>query len=318
MFGREGAVQVHLDDADLLALGTQVRHRFLGSLCAGAHQHHHGLGIGSTVIIEQLVIPAGELVDLVHIVFHDTGQRRKVLVAALPALEEDIGVDRGAPGGGVLRIHAVFPEGTQLVVIHQLSQIVIIQSVNFLHLVGGAEAVEEVQEGVAGLDGGQMCHSAQVHGLLRRGGRQHGKTDHPAAHHVGVIAENAQSMGGYRTGRDVEHTGEKFTRDFIHGRDHQQKTLRRGIGGGQGTGLQRAVTSSGRAGLGLHLHHPDGLAEDVLFAVGRPGVHLFGHGGGRRDGEDAGYFGKRIGDVGRGGISVHDNAFPAHVSIPFS
>ena len=92
--------------------------------------------------------------------FHDAGQCGVVLVAALPALEEDIGVDSGAAGGGVLRVHAVFPEGPQLVVIHQAGQIVIVQSIDFLHLVGGAEAVEKVQEGMAGLDGGQVRNGA--------------------------------------------------------------------------------------------------------------------------------------------------------------
>ena len=116
----------------------------------------------------------------------------------------------------------------------------------------------------------------------------------------------------------MKHTGEKFTRDLVHGGNHQQKALRSGIGGGQGAGLQRTMASSGRTGFRLHLHNPDRFAEDVFLSVGCPGVYLFRHRGGRRDGEDAGYFGKRIGDVGRGGISVHDNAFPAHGSIPFS
>ncbi len=61
---------------------------------------------------------------------------------------------------------------------------------------GGAEAVEEVQEGNAALNGGQMGHGAQVHDLLRVGGAQHGKAGLAAGHNVGVVAEDGQRVGG--------------------------------------------------------------------------------------------------------------------------
>ena len=52
--------------------------------------------------------------------------------------------------------------------------------------------------------------------------------------------------------------------DLIHIRDHQQKTLRSGISRRQSAGGQRAVNGAGSAGLGLHLHNLDAVAEDIL------------------------------------------------------
>ena len=87
---------------------------------------------------------------------HDSG----LDVRALLALEEHVRIHRRAPGGGVLRVQAVLAERRQLVIVHQLGQVVIVQRLDPLHLVGGAEAVEKVQEGMAGLDSGQVRHGA--------------------------------------------------------------------------------------------------------------------------------------------------------------
>jgi len=53
----------------------------------------------------------------------------------------------------------------------------------------------------------------------------------------------------------MEHRAGEFARDLVHIRDHEQQTLGGGEGGGQCTGLERAVHCSGGAALGLHLNH---------------------------------------------------------------
>ena len=133
---------------------------------------------------------------------------------------------------------------------------------------GGAEAVEEVQEGHPALDGGQVGHRRQVHDLLRAGRGQQGKAGLTASHHVGVVAEDGQCVGGHGSGADVEHAGQQLTGDLIHIGDHQQQALRGRIGGGQSTGLQGAVDRTCGAALGLHLHHIHRLAEDILLPLG--------------------------------------------------
>ena len=58
------------------------------------------------------------------------------------------------------------------------------------------EAVKEVQEGDAALNGGQMRYGAQVHNLLRAVGAEHGIAGLAAGVNVGVVAEDAQGVGG--------------------------------------------------------------------------------------------------------------------------
>ena len=67
-----------------------------------------------------------------------------------------------------------------------------------------------------------------------------------------MVAENRERVGGYSAGGDVKCRRRKFTCDLIHVGDHQQQTLRRSEGGGQGSGLQGAMNGSGSAAFALH------------------------------------------------------------------
>ena len=77
----------------------------------------------------------------------------------------------------------------------------------------------------------------------------------------------------------MEYRGKQLAGDLVHVRDHQQQTLGSGIGGGQSTGTQRAVHSTGCARFGLHLNNLYPAAENVLQAVGRPLVDPVRHRG---------------------------------------
>ena len=170
---------------------------------------------------------------------------------------------------------------------------------------GGAEAVKEVDEGHPALDGGQMGHGGQVHDLLNAALGQHGKAGLAAGHHVGVVAEDVQGVGGHGTGGDVEHAGKQLARDLVHIGDHEQQALGGGVSSGQGAGGQRAVNGAGGAGLRLHLDDLDGIAEDVFQSGGGPLVNVVGHGAGRGDGVDTRHLGERIADMRRRGVAVH-------------
>ena len=212
-------------------------------------------------------------------------------------------------------------EGLHGVHVHHLGQILVVPDGDLLDLVGGAEAVKEVDEGDAALDGGQVGHRSQVHDLLHVALGQHGKAGLAAGHHVGVVAEDVQRLGGHGTGGHVEDTGQQLAGDLVHVGDHQQQALGGGVGGGQSARGQRAVDGTGGAGLRLHLDDLHGGAEDVLLALGRPLVHIVGHGAGRGDGVDAGYLGKGVADICRSIVAVHGFELSCHrvpYFLPFS
>ena len=62
-------------------------------------------------------------------------------------------------------------------------------------LVGGAEAVEEVQEGHARFKGRGVGDQGEVHGLLHRVGGEHGEAGGAGGHDVAVVAEDGQRLG---------------------------------------------------------------------------------------------------------------------------
>ena len=123
-------------------------------------------------------------------------------------------------------------------------------------------------------------------------------------------------MGGDGARRDVEDAGQLLGRDLVHVGDHQQQALGGGVGGGQGTGGQRAVNGTGSASLGLHLDDLYGIAEDVFPAGSGPLVHVVSHGAGRGDGVDASNLGKGITDVSGSGVAVHGFEFSCQNEIP--
>ena len=317
LIGGEGAVQMDIQQAHLFALGGQVVNGLLGGLGGTAHQHHHTLCVRCAVVVEQLVLPTRQLADLGHVVLHRLGDGRHLLVARLAALEENVGVDGGAPGGGVLRVQRVAAESTLCVHIHQRAQLLIIQRLDLLDLVAGTETVKEMQEGHTAVDGTQMRHRTQIHDLLRGGGRQHGKPGASHAHHIAVVAEDGQGVGGQCAGGHVEHAWQHLTGDLIHIRDHQQQALGCGVCGSQRAGLQGAVHRTGCAALRLHLHHLYRLTEQVLLAVGGPLVHMLRHGAGGCDGENTRHFRKCVGYIRSGLVAVHDSdSILIHITPP--
>ncbi|MNP38372.1 hypothetical protein D3C76_1318800 [compost metagenome] len=113
--------------------------------------------------------------------------------------------------------------------------------------------------------------------LLHAAGAEQGAAGLAHGHHVRVIAKNRQGVGGDGARRDVQHEGGKLTRQLIQRRDHQQQPLRRGKGGGERPGLQRAVDGSNRPGFRLHFDHARDISPDVFQPVTGPGIGLFSH-----------------------------------------
>ena len=302
-----------LQKPHLPALLVEVVHRFLHRLGGGAHHHDDLLRVGSAVVVEQLVVPARQLVDLVHVVLDGIRQGGGGLVDALFALEVDVRVDVVAPVGGVLGVQALAAEDLEGIPVHQAPEVLVIQSLNALHLVGGPEAVEAVHESVAGVDGAEVGHRRQVHGLLGGGGHQHGIAGGAARHEVRMVAKDGVVVAGDDTGGDVHDVGEELAPHGVHGGNHQHQALGGGEGGGQGARLGRAVAGARRPGLGLHLDHVHRGPEQVLPPLGGPLVHLLRHGRRRRDGINRRHLREGVGHVGGRRVAVHYNIFFVHI-----
>ena len=225
VFHAEGAVQVDGHAAGLLALGVEVIHHGLDGLGHRAHSHDDVLGILGTVVGEGGVLAARQFADLSHILGHDVGQSVIVLVLQLAGLEVNVAVLCGAAGHVVLGVEGVLAESLQGLLVHERTQVFHIPGLDFLDLVAGAEAVEEVEERHAALEGAEVGHRGEVHHLLHRALGQHGEARLAGSHHVGVVAEDGEGLGGQGAGAHVEHAGQQFAGDLVHIRDHQQQTL---------------------------------------------------------------------------------------------
>jgi len=123
------------------------------------------------------------------------------------------------------------------------------------HFVRRAEAVEEVEEWNACLEGGGVSDECEVHDFLNivRGKERPARLS--GGHDVLMIAENRERMRRNRTGRNVEYGGCRFARDFVHVRDHEQEPLRSGEGGGERTGRERTVNCASSTRFRLHFHY---------------------------------------------------------------
>ena len=227
-------------------------------------------------------------------------------------LEKDIAVLVGTAGGGMLGIQGVLAESLHRLHVAHVLQVLKVPDGDLLDLVGGPEAVKEVDEGDLAGDGGQMGHGGQVHDLLHVALGQHGEAGLTAGHDVGVVAEDVQGVGGNGTGGDVEHGGQLLGRDLVHIGDHEQQALGGGVGAGESACAQGAVDRTGGTGLGLHLDHLYLGSEDVLQTVGGPLVNQVGHGAGRGDRVDRRNFAERIGYMRGGVVAVHGLELSCH------
>ncbi len=294
-------------------MGVEVVNDLLERVAEGAHADDDAGRVLGAVVVEQVIVGAELLVHLVHVVFDHVRQRVVSLVAGLAVLEEDVAVLVRAARVRVLRVEGVVAERLDGVHVAQLSEVVVVPNGDLLNLVGGAEAVKEVDERHAALDGGEVRDGREVHDLLDAALGEHGEAGLTAGHDVGVVAEDVQGMARHGTGGDMEHRRQALARDLVHVGDHEQQALRRGVRRGQSASAKRAVDGTGGASLGLHLDNLNGGAEDVLLASSCPLVDIVGHGAGRGDRVNARHLSKRIRHVRRGVVTVHGLKLTSHI-----
>src|ERR1043166_755957 len=125
-------------------------------------------------------------------------------------------------------------------------------------LVRGTEAIKEMQERHAGLEGRHLSDRGKIMRLLYAAGREQCPAGLADSHHVLVIAVNRKRMSGNRAGCNMEDGAGEFTSDLVHVRDHQEEPLGGSEGCGQCPGLEGTVYGTCCAAFGLHLHDERG------------------------------------------------------------
>ncbi len=313
---RERSVKVALDETDFGAVRVQVVDRLLDGAVDGTHGDDDVLGVLSTIVVEQVIVRADLLVDGLHVLLGDFDDVVISRVAGFACLEEDLGGLSGTSLVGMLRVQSLATEVGNGVPVDHLGEGVVVPDFDLLDLVGSTETVEEVHEGDFALDGGKVSDGAEVHAFLNGVRAKHGKTGLAAGHDVGVVTEDVQGVARDAAGGNVHDAGSLLTGDLVHVRDHQEKTLRSRVGGGQSTGSDGTVNGTGGTGFGLHLSDADRLAEDVLRTGSSHRVGDFSHGGRRRDGVNGSNFRKCVRYGSGGSITIHGFEFSAHNMPP--
>ena len=243
----ERTVQADFDQAGFAAVGVDIIDRLFDGVADRSHRDDDMLRIFGAVVVEQFIVGPDFSVDFVHVLLYDCRNRIIVGVAGLASLEENVGILCSAAQNRMVRVQCTVFKRFNSVHIQQFTQVFVVPNLDFLDLMRSTEAVEEMQERHAALNGGQMRHSAQIHNLLRVLRAEHRETGLAAGVYIRVIAVNVECVRGYAASGYVDHAGQQLTGDFIHVGDHQQKALRSGEGRSQCTTLQRAVHGTGSA-----------------------------------------------------------------------
>ncbi len=211
--------------SDFLSFRVQVINRLHDGFCHRSHGHYNVLGIGVTIITERMVFPACHLLDLIHVLFDDIINRIIKPVNRLFCLEKNVRVLSSSPCDRMFRIQGRIPEFLQRFIINQLRKIFIGKSIYLLHFMRGPESIKKMKKGDPGLDGTEVCNPGKVHNLLNAATGKQGKPRLTGGIHVTMISKNGKSMGCHTSCTHVKNTRQKFSRNFIHVRDHEQQTL---------------------------------------------------------------------------------------------
>ncbi len=314
VLGGEGTVQVDAHQADFFALGNEVLHGFFDDFAGRAHADDDAVGIGSTGVLEKMMPAACDFSHLFHVCFHDGRNVIMEGIAGLDVLEVNVGVLGGAADVGMAGAHCTFAEIGNGFVGGDFLDVLVVDDFDFLDFVRSPEAVEEVEDGNAGLKGGKVGNQGQIHTFLDRTGAEHGEAGLPAGHNVLVVTEDGQGMAGQGTGGNMEDAGQKLAGDLVHVGDHQEQALGGSVGGSQRACCQHAVHGTGGAGFGLHFADFDLLAKDVFGAFGCHLIDNFAHNRRRGNGIDGCGFGHGIRNPCGCVIAVHGLHF-SHVFL---
>jgi hypothetical protein len=291
------------DDADFFTLADEPIDGLADRLDAAAHDDDDALGLGVTVVVEEMILAAGEGGEAVHRGLDDAGEFLVVAVHGLAALEVDVGVLRGAADGGAVGRQGAGPEGGDVVFVDHVAEDASPSVVIFWISCEVRKPSKKWMNG-AGAEGSDVGNQGEVVGLLHGFGGEEDAAGGAAGHDVGVVAEDREALGGERAGAHVQGQRHELAGDLVEVGNHQQEALRGGERGRERAREERAVHGTGGAALGLHFHDARDLAPEVGFAGGGPFVARLGHGRGRGDRIDRDDLVEPVGDGGDGFVGV--------------
>ena len=204
---------------------------FFNRLIHGAHGNDDGLCIFCTIIVEELIIRSDLGIHLVHVLLDHVRNGIVGFVAGLSGLEKDIRILCGTHLARMAGIQTVVLKVADCLMIDHLVQVFVIPNLNLLNFMGGTEAVKEVDKRNSSLNGSAVCNRRQIHHFLNGRGTEQSGTGLTTCVYIGMIAENIQCMRRHAAGGNIEDTRKTLTGTFVNVRNHQQKSLRSGIGG---------------------------------------------------------------------------------------
>ena len=294
---REGTIEVYFQHADLFAAFGKVIDGFFNRVCAAAHKDDDFVCVGCAYVVKQMVVTSRQFADLFHVFFNNGRGCKVVLVCCFTVLEVDVRVLSSTLKLRMFGVECACAEFVYVLHVKQFCHVFVTDFVDLAYFVAGTETVEEVQEGYACFQCGQMSDKCHVHCFLYAVACQHCEACLTACHYVLVIAEDVKCVGSQCSCRYVEHAGKQFAADLVHVGDHQQQTLACGESAGQCACDKAAVYCACSACFGFHFGNFDCLTEQVLSALGRPFVCHFRHGRRRCDGVNSRYVAECIGNV---------------------
>ena len=166
MLDREWTIQVNSHHTNLLALSHQMVDSLAGSLCGRTHEDDDALGIGSSVIVKEVIFATCDLGNLGQIVLHYGWNSIVGSVAGLAVCEKCLGVFSGTAGLWTLRGEGTVAETFHIGRVNELGHVFLLHHFNLVILVGSTETVKEVDERHTSLQCCKVRHGGEVHHLL--------------------------------------------------------------------------------------------------------------------------------------------------------
>ena len=186
----ERTEEVDLDHTDLAALGIELVNHLLGGLTGRAHADHDILSILCAVVVKEVVVTAGDLAQLVHIVLYSLGDSVVEGVGSLTLLEVDITILRRTTSHRCIRGERTVTELLDRLEVNEGTKVLHIDLLNLLDLVRGTEAVEEVEEGHTSVDRREVRYSGHILSLLYGIAAEHSEAGGTTGHHILVITKD--------------------------------------------------------------------------------------------------------------------------------
>ena len=251
----QGPEQPHPQHPHPLPTSLQPGGGGLGGLAGRSHQHHQPLRIGGADVVVGAVTATRERRKALH---RRHQQIRKGLIGPIhrfTALEIHIRVLGGAAQHRSAGVEGPGPVGLDRLRGNQGLEQGIGEGQHLLDLMGGAEAIEQMEQRQARLQGQGHGDGGEVARLLHRGRHEHRAAGGAAGHHITVVAENREALGRQGPARHLHHHRQPLPRPAEQVGEHQQQPLGGGEGGGEGARLEGAMHRSSRAALALQLHH---------------------------------------------------------------